>query len=561
MGELAVAFLANGHWMGSTIPRPESLEFEIYVADYPRDGSPPDEIERIEIVSRRTFGVVARVEPESPTSSYTWHYTLEDLEGYDYFYVQVWDKSGEMAWSAPIRLSDETRFRVQPSYLFFHTPVGGELPPPQTVYMDSNDGEPIEWQIVEDVPWLDVTPMLGETLPQTLTVSMNMDGVEPGCQAGNIRLESRDEPGIAWVIGTAFLYGERGDTLLPEIPDFRVDPYLLEFEFEKGTSPGTQMISLTMDQVPWAWDSWTDVDWIVHTPISGTSSTDITVEVDDSELSPGWHDGHLTITGGNRTWTVTVRLHIKPEGATTTTLQNGLDGYEGAEDTYLNSWAKDENNSMDWNLHLRSQGEMVPLIRFDLSVLPPQAIPYEATMELYFWDRSVEHYLEATGYEVLQAWDEDEATWRQAMDGVDWKVPGAYGGEDVAQTAICERTLLDPGYWYSFDVSDLVRGWVGDPGSNHGLLLRSVGMVRSGYRFYSSDNREASYRPKLHVLYTTIQPTATPTITSTPTPTATASPTLPPPTLPPPTVPPPTVPPPTVTPSPLPQVCLPLVLK
>jgi len=147
------------------------------------------------------------------------------------------------------------------------------------------------------------------------------------------------------------------------------------------------------------------------------------------------------------------------------------------------------------------------------------------------------------------------------MDGVDWKVPGAYGGEDVAQTAICERTLLDPGYWYSFDVSDLVRGWVGDPGSNHGLLLRSVGMVRSGYRFYSSDNREASYRPKLHVLYTTIQPTATPTITSTPTPTATASPTLPPPTLPPPTVPPPTVPPPTVTPSPLPQVCLPLVLK
>jgi len=552
LGELAVAFLANGHWMGSTIPRPERLEFEIFVADYPPDGSSPDEIESIEIVSRQTFGVVARMEPESPTSSYTWHTTLEDLEGYDYFYVQARDKSGEMAWSAPIWLSDETRFRVQPSYLFFHTPVGGEIPLSQTVYIASNDGQPIEWQIVENVPWLDVTPMLGETLPQTITVSVNMDGIEPGCQAGNIRLESRVDPGVAWVIGTAFLYGERGDTIVPEIPDFRVDPYLVEFDFEKGSSPGTRLVSLTTDQVQWPWDSWTDVDWIVHTPVSGTSSTDIVIGVDDSALPPGWHDGHLTITGGNRTWTITVRLHIKPEGATIVTLQNGLGSYEGAEDTYLNSWWREENYALDWSLNLRSQGEMIPLIRFDLSDLPPEAIPYEATLELYFWDRGVEHFLEASGYEVLQAWDEGAATWKQAMDGVDWSVPGAYGGEEVAEIMSCERTLLDPGYWYSFDISALVRGWVSDPGSNHGLLLRSIGAGRFQYRFYSSDYGHgwSPYRPKLRILYTTVQPTETPT--------ATPLPTLPPPTVPPPTVPPPTT---TPTPSPLPQVCLPLVLK
>lgn len=550
LGELAVAFFANGHWMGSTIPRPEALEFEIFVADYPRDGSLPDEIQSIEILSRAQYGVVARIEPTLPVSSYIWHYTLEDLDGYDYFYVQVRDKEGEIAWSAPIRLSDETRFRVQPSYLFFHTPVGGELPPSQTVHIDSNDGQPIEWQIVEDVPWLDVTPMLGETLPQTLTVSVNMEGVEPGCQAGIIRLESLGDPGVAWVISTAFLYGDRGDTLLPEIPDFRVDPYLVEFEFEKGTSSGTQMISLMTDQAPWAWDSWADVDWIEHTPESGTSSAYIAISVDDSSLLPGRYDGHLTITGGNRTWTITVRVHIKPVGSKTVFLQNGLGGYNGAEDTYLSEWARDENYAMAWSLYCRASNVMVPMIRFDLSEVEPAAILHEATLDLFVTHGSEDYWLVAGVYEVMRPWEVEAVTWRQAMNGVSWQASGAQGSEDVARDMSYERILFDEGNWYSFDVTDMVRSWLRNPSSNNGLLLRAIKDSRE-YRFYSSDHPSANWRPRLAITYTTIQPTATPTITPTPTPTATPSPTLLP----------TTVPPPTATPSPLPQACLPLVLK
>jgi len=536
LGELAVAFLANGHWMGSTIPRPGRLDFEVYVAD--RSG---DEIESIELLSRSHFGVVARVEPQVPASPYIWRFTIDDLDGYDYFYVQARDRDGEMAWSAPIRLSDRTCFRVQPSYLVFRTSEEGEVPSPQAVYLNSNDGGALEWRVVEELSWIEITPTVGVTLPQTLTVSVNRDGVQPGLHAGSIRLEKRGDPSVAWVVGVVFDHGGGGNTLSPEARHLSVSSYLVEFEFEKGSPTGTRQIEVTTDREVWSWDSWTDVDWIVHSPVSSTSSCSITVSVDDSDLTPGWHDGHLTITGGDRTWTVTVRVHLWPEGVQTVTLQDGLNGYEGTEDTYLDCYDKEASHSDAWTLHLRP-GCWTPLIRFDLAGLPPGAIPHEATLELYFTERTVDHYMVASGYQLLRPWDEEEATWTNASRAVGWDSPGATGEGDSAQGMSCERFLIGEWSRYRFEVTELVRQWMDDPGTNSGLLLRGAG-VGSGYGLRSSEYHRISERPKLTIHYTLAQPTITPTATTSPT--ATAMPTV--------------APSPTATP--LPGICVPLVLR
>jgi hypothetical protein len=569
LGELAVAFLANGHWMGSTIPRPSSLEFEIYAAD-----SSGDDIVTVEILSGSHYGVVARSAPGSSTSPYTWNHALEDLEGFDYFYVQARDEEGEVAWSAPIWLSDDTRFRVQPSYLVFQTSVGQDVPESQTVYIDSNDGQSMEWRVVEDVPWMEVSPTVGVGLPHTLTVSVNTDGAESGCRVGNIRLEKRDEPSVAWVVGTLLVQGDPGLTLEPETRPFSVAPYLVEFEFEKGTPSGTRQVPLTVNQAPWPWDSWSDVDWIEHSPASGNSSASVGVSVDDSNLAPGRYDGHVTFTGGNRTWTITVRVHLKPVGATTVTLQNGLAGYDGAEDTYLDFEDQNAEHPLDWSLYLRPSNVSMPLIRFDLSELDPGAILHEARLELYVSEASSDdRWLVTRAFQMLRPWDVWEANWYQASEGVAWQIPGAQGSEDAARDISCERILLKEENWYAFDVTDPVDEWLGDPASNYGLVLRAPKDVRD-YRFSSSDIRPTGYRPKLVLTYTTVQPTATPTAsptatvtptatatpsaTETATPTATASPSPTPTATP---TEPPTIPPPTLTPSPVPVVCLPLVTK
>ena len=568
-GELAVAFLANGHWMGSTIPRPSSLEFEIYAADISGD-----DIATVEILSGSHYGVVARSTPESSTSSYTWRDTLENLDGFDYFYVQARDAEGEVAWSAPIRLSDETHFSVQPSYLVFQASAGQEIPEPQTVYVDSSDGQSMEWRVVEDVPWIEVTPTLGVSLPLTLTVSANTGEAEGGCQVGNIRLEKRDDPSVAWVVGTLLVQGDPGLMLEPETRPFSVYPYLVEFEFEKGTPSGIRQVPLTVAQAPWPWDSWSDVDWIECTPASRNSSASISVSVDDSHLEPGRYDGHVTFTGGNRTWTITVRVHLKPVGATTVTLQNGLGDYQGAEDTYLDRWNQDDTHRDHWNLRLYPSNVAMPLIRFDLSGVNPNAMLHEAWLKLYVWDANYEdRWLVSLVHKVLRPWDVAEANWRQASGEAAWQVPGAQGSQDAEQDISSERILLKAQNWYSFEVTDLVNEWLTDPASNYGLVLRAPKDIRQ-YRISSSDTVPASYRPKLVLTYTTVQPTATPTAsptatctstaTATPRATATATATATPSSTSTPTATAtefPTVPPPSATPSPEPIVCLPLVTK
>jgi hypothetical protein len=77
---------------------------------------------------------------------------------------------------------------------------------------------------------------------------------------------------------------------------------------------------------------------------------------------------------------------------------------------------------------------------------------------------------------------------------------------------------------YSYDVTGLVRQWLGEPQRNYGVLLRGSG-GSCNYNLGASESAQSSARPRLIIKYT--WPTATPTATNTftPGPTPTASPT------------------------------------
>ena len=63
-----------------------------------------------------------------------------------------------------------------------------------------------------------------------------------------------------------------------------------------------------------------------------------------------------------------------------------------------------------------------------------------------------------------------QATWDSAAPGIPWTIPGG----DYATTptgASLPEDQSDPSRW-DFDATAIVRGWVSDPGSEHGLLLR-----------------------------------------------------------------------------------------
>jgi hypothetical protein len=213
----------------------------------------------------------------------------------------------------------------------------------------------------------------------------------------------------------------------------------------------------------------------------------------------------------------------------TITLQDGLNGYTGTSDTYIDQNYPNVNYGSPGVLKSR-RATYHTLLRFDLSPLPVGAEVLTATLGLYAYGADSGSAVDVEVYQVLRPWVEAEATWNSPQAGEIWVGPGCTdAGTDRAAAPCTVRTLDGEGRWYDFDVTSVVRDWAAGTG-NHGLLLAgTLASLPDTYYFRAADYWEAGRRPKLVIVYIpggdTPTPTATTaTATSLPSPTHTGAP-------------------------------------
>lgn len=223
---------------------------------------------------------------------------------------------------------------------------------------------------------------------------------------------------------------------------------------------------------------------------------------------------------------------LAPTSAVVTrVLQQGVDGYSGVQDTYLHSWYPTTPYGNYNSLNIRTGGVMEPLIRFDLSSIPTNAVVNRATLYLYLTFGAT-NPATASVYRVRRPWNAATATWNLASTGVAWGQAGCHNtSTDRWAVANASAQLLSTGIWYAFDLTTMAADWVQDPAQNNGVLLLGSGPTSVQFSFAASEYWQTSLRPKLDINYGTRDPgpAATPTDTATtgptPTPTDTASPT------------------------------------
>ena len=224
--------------------------------------------------------------------------------------------------------------------------------------------------------------------------------------------------------------------------------------------------------------------------------------------------------------------------ADTMILQDGLAGYSGTADTWLNSVAVYTNYGAGEDLYIRSGQLENTLIKFDIPDLS-NAVISSATLKLYNYDDGGPGW-ECTmdAYRMQQTWAEGtagtaggsfydyvgsswwyydgswSASWGSRAGGAD----GALGVGDhgVAPTASVNWTnygsvwsITNPG-WRELDVTSDVQAFASGAAANFGWHL----LLADGSRpvFYSSDAVDASLRPVLEITYAAVPEPATLTL-------------------------------------------------
>jgi hypothetical protein len=193
----------------------------------------------------------------------------------------------------------------------------------------------------------------------------------------------------------------------------------------------------------------------------------------------------------------------------TIVLQNGLEGYAGTTDTWINDEAPDTNYNSGSSasfLIVGSNNHQSALIRFDLSAIPSNAYILSAVLELNFRQATNSNPLTVDIFRLRRNWSDAEATWRRATSSTLWEVPGANGPSDrEMEPAVHQVVTGVTGQWVSFDVTNIVQSWVSGAVANRGMLLQGASGGGVKYTFCSSQfpASEGWRRPRLTIRYTT----------------------------------------------------------
>lgn len=133
---------------------------------------------------------------------------------------------------------------------------------------------------------------------------------------------------------------------------------------------------------------------------------------------------------------------------------------------------------------------MRSLVRFDLSGIPSGTPVGQAKLWLYMhysYDPPGSPRTIAT-YRVTSSWTEGGVTWNTQPGG-----SGLYGFTSIPYAAYG---------WYSFDVTDLVRGWVNGSYTNYGVwILGNESPSDPNYRSFRTRDSSTGLKPYLEITY------------------------------------------------------------
>jgi hypothetical protein len=222
----------------------------------------------------------------------------------------------------------------------------------------------------------------------------------------------------------------------------------------------------------------------------------------DWEVQEGTHTLTAVATDNTNMTAVSAATELNvtaPGGGGLIVLQDGLAGYSGTTDTYLDGFHTIYPKGSQAVLNSIAN-QFNPLVRFAIfsnegGPVPEGANITYAALALY---KSSNYNYTYRAHPLLIDWVENEATWIEAAAGIAWNAPGAAGsGSDYAANGSLEaQTGWEP-EWVVLDVTDSVQSMSLGEQSNYGWQLLGTGINYHKIFHVSEYPTDPTLRPKL----------------------------------------------------------------
>lgn len=191
---------------------------------------------------------------------------------------------------------------VTPTQLSFSHQLGTAAPPFQVIQVFS-EGTSSFSVSTSGGPWLSATPESGTT-PETLTVTVDPSGLEPGTYDGGVTVtQDGGSPTLVGVLLTV-----SSSPLLTAVPVGLSFTY-----YVNGEMPTPRMVSLSATEATSFAATASGADWLGVGSDGDTTPASLTVMVDPMGLDPGEYLGEITVTAeaaGNSPVVIPVALNV-----------------------------------------------------------------------------------------------------------------------------------------------------------------------------------------------------------------------------------------------------------
>jgi len=187
-----------------------------------------------------------------------------------------------------------TNLLLIPDSLYFAAVEGGSSPPAQS-FLVSSDGDPLDFNIIENISWAIPSPIQGTT-DQTITVLINIISLSAGTYVDSLEVQSAGADNSPQYVKLVLLI----ESLSPTIG---VTPDAFIFNaIAGGSDPASKTLTITNEGGSTLnWSVSNNESWLSLNPMSGVDSGDVTVSVSIAGLPFGEYHDTIVVSDTNAT--------------------------------------------------------------------------------------------------------------------------------------------------------------------------------------------------------------------------------------------------------------------